>query len=289
MKMLVAILISVLAVTGVIDNIATINRLKKEAEQAYKEKDYATAINRYNLLLDSLNVEDENIRMNLAHAYLMSGDTATAQQNYGQMIRSDNQHIKSLAYQQLGVISSDKKQYKEALSLFKESLKADPANDESRYDYELVKKLFQEQQQQQNKKQDKNQDQQNKDQQQKDQQQKNQQGEDQQQQEQQKNQQGEQSEQGEQEQKSEEQGQEGEEKPEQPNEQNAQQGQEQQEGEKSDEDQSVSPVAEKLKEMNISEEKARMILDAMRNNEMQYIQQNRRKSTQARDRSKPDW
>jgi len=41
--------------------------------------------------------------------------------------------------------------------------------------------------------------------------------------------------------------------------------------------------------MNISEEKAKMILEAMKNNEIQYIQQNRRKAKKKKDSSKPDW
>lgn len=285
MKTLAAILIAVLAVTGVIDNIATVNRLKKEAEDAYKSKEYATAIKNYRLLLDSLNIEDENIRMNLAHAYLMAGDTVAAQQNYSRLINSNEAQIKSVAYQQLGVVSSAKQQYKEALSLFKESLKADSSNEESRYNYELVKKLLQEQQQDQQQQQ--NQENQDQQQQQNQEQQQNQQGEDQQQQQQ--KQEGEQSEQGEEEQKTDQQGQEGEQQPQQPEEQNMQEGQEQSEGQQNEDEQSLSPVADKLKEMNISEEKARMILEAMRNSEMQYIQQNRRRPSQPHDRSKPDW
>lgn len=46
---------------------------------------------------------------------------------------------------------------------------------------------------------------------------------------------------------------------------------------------------EKLEQMKISEEKARMILEAMKNQEKQYLQQNKRKATKSRDRSKPDW
>jgi outer membrane biosynthesis protein TonB len=45
----------------------------------------------------------------------------------------------------------------------------------------------------------------------------------------------------------------------------------------------------KLEQMKISEEKARMILEAMKNQEKQYLQQNKRKATKSRDRSKPDW
>lgn len=46
---------------------------------------------------------------------------------------------------------------------------------------------------------------------------------------------------------------------------------------------------DKLKEMKISPEKAQMILEAMKNNEIQYVQQNKRKATKRKDRSKPDW
>lgn len=46
---------------------------------------------------------------------------------------------------------------------------------------------------------------------------------------------------------------------------------------------------EKLEELNLTEEKARMILEAMKNNEIQYIQQNKRKPTKKTDNSKPDW
>ncbi|MFC2125507.1 hypothetical protein ACFLU5_11915 [Bacteroidota bacterium] len=44
-----------------------------------------------------------------------------------------------------------------------------------------------------------------------------------------------------------------------------------------------------MEEMQISEEKARMILEAMKNNEVQYLQQMQRKSKEKPDNSKPDW
>lgn len=47
--------------------------------------------------------------------------------------------------------------------------------------------------------------------------------------------------------------------------------------------------SEKLEELNLTEEKARMILEAMKNNEIQYIQQNKRQATKKPDSNKPDW
>ncbi|MEJ0030873.1 MAG: hypothetical protein WDO15_11105 [Bacteroidota bacterium] len=48
-------------------------------------------------------------------------------------------------------------------------------------------------------------------------------------------------------------------------------------------------MKEKLKDMDMSEEKAKMILEAMKNQEIQYLQQNKRKATKQRDKTKPDW
>ena len=61
----------------------------------------------------------------------------------------------------------------------------------------------------------------------------------------------------------------------------------QEKGEKMD--QPPMSRSEKLEELNLTEEKARMILEAMKNNEIQYIQQNRRKPTKRPDSNKPDW
>ena len=55
------------------------------------------------------------------------------------------------------------------------------------------------------------------------------------------------------------------------------------------ETQEQQATAQKLKQMNLTEEKARMILEAMKNNEIQYLQQRRREKTHKTDRSKPDW
>lgn len=59
---------------------------------------------------------------------------------------------------------------------------------------------------------------------------------------------------------------------------------------KKDEKQEQNPsFSEKLEQMKISEEKAKMILEAMKNQEMQYLQQQRRKASKPKDKSKPDW
>ena len=141
---------------------------------------------------------------------------------------------------------------------FKQSLKANPGNNDARYNYELLKKLIQEQEQQQQQQQQ----QQNKDQQQNKKQQEDQQKQkDKQKQEEKQDQQNQQNQEGEDQQQ-----------------QEQQEGQEKEEETDEGEKQEMPSTIDKLKEMNISEEKAKMILEAMKNNEIQYIQQNKRKA-----------
>ena len=67
------------------------------------------------------------------------------------------------------------------------------------------------------------------------------------------------------------------------------QDQQQQQDKKDEKKKNENLDRQKLEDMKISEEKARMILEAMKNQEKQYLQQNKRKTTQPKDRSKPDW
>ena len=134
--------------------IAKINSLKREAEEAFLAKDYELAISKYTLLHDSLGVDDAALQLNLAHAHYHLGDTAGAKLNYGKLVGSDNKQMKSIALQQLGVMSKDAKKLEEALQQLKSAIKADPSNQEAIYNYEVVKKLLEEQKQQEQQQQD---------------------------------------------------------------------------------------------------------------------------------------
>lgn len=294
MKFLIILLLTINPLTD-IDKIAKVNAAKKKAEQQYLAGDYEAARDTYTYLIDSLGVKDERAILNLANSQYHLQDTINSLSNYKELTSSTSGSISSKAYAQLGEIAFEKKQYEPALQHYKQALKKDPANSDARYNYELLKKLIEEQQQQQQQDQQnqdqQNQDQQNQDQQNKDQQQEqeNQENQEQEQKDQQQEQQDKEGEEKEQENQQEQQQQdekEGEEK-EEPKE-NEQQKPE--EGEEQEKEQEPQPSPEdKLKELNISEEKAKMILEAMKNNEIQYIQQNKRKAKKKKDPDKPDW
>ncbi|MEM9858128.1 MAG: hypothetical protein AAF843_12260 [Bacteroidota bacterium] len=292
----------VLSTFSDLDKIARVNKVKKEAKDAYLNGDYESALSKYKYLTDSLQVIDDDIRLNMANAYYNLADTAQAIDNYSQLFDSKSKAVKSTAHQQMGILSSKNQKFEEALDHFKEAIKADPSNTDARYNYELMKKILKEQEEQQQQQDQQNQDQenqedkkdqkqQNQDQQNKDQQQQNEeqqkQEEQEQQQEQEQNKEGE----GEEQEKDQEQKQEEQQKEEE-GEQKEEQKPKPEEGEeagKKEGEEQQNPLSEKLEEMKITEEKAKMILEALKNKEIQYYQQNKRKPTKRKDPKKPDW
>ena len=259
-------------------DIGKINALKKEAEKAFAAGDYQKAADTYQYLADSMGVREDEVLLNLASAKYQLADTAGAGAVYRQLTAASNRKIRSKAHQQLGVMASKKGKLEEAVADFKHALQADPSNQDARYNYELAaRKLAEqkkkEQQQQQNKD---NKDQQDKDKKDQQQKQKDQQNQDKKNQEQkQKDQQEKQKQEQEQQKKEQE-----------------KKEQEKREQEKKENEQEQKPKQfdpERMKQMKVSEDKARMILDAMKNNEIQYFQQNKRKATKPKDKNRPDW
>lgn len=267
-----------------LDKIGKINSLKSEAKKAYLGGDYKTAVEKYKYLIDSLGVNEDEVLLNLANSYFELQDTSHLANAYLPLTQSSNLKIKSVANQQLGVSANRQEKFEEALNYFKQALKADPTNEDARFNYELVKKKLEEQkkQEQEQKKEDQKKDENKdekkdqKDKENKDQKQDQKDKQDKEQQEKEKK---------DQEQK-EKQSKEQEEKEKKEKEQKEQEQKEEQNKEKKDLPPSVS---EKLKEMQMSEEKAKMILEAMKNQEVQYLQQNKRKATKPKDKGKPDW
>lgn len=133
-----------------INKINRVNRAKRAAEEAYKGEDFEKAISEFRMLTDSLGVNEDPIYLNLGNAYFQQKDTANAVQFYAKVLSSNDNNLRSLAYQQMGIINKQKNKLKEAMSDFKSSLKSNPANEDARYNYELLKKIVDEQEQQQN-------------------------------------------------------------------------------------------------------------------------------------------
>jgi tetratricopeptide (TPR) repeat protein len=135
--------------------IGKINSLKAEAKQAYLKGDFKTAVEKYTYLIDSMDVQEEEIKLNLANAYFQLNDTTHAVSYYQSITQSSKNQLRSKAEQQLGVITNRQRKFEEALHHFKEAIKSDPTNNDARYNYELLKKKLDEQKRQEQQKQNK--------------------------------------------------------------------------------------------------------------------------------------
>jgi len=250
MKALILILL-VLSNNILENNISKINKLTKNAEKAFKEKNYKVAINDYNILIDSFNISNEKIHLNLAHSYLLSNDTLKAIENYNMASITNNNKIKSIAYQQLGNINESKNKLKNATEFYKKSILSNNSNFDSKYNYELVtKKLKEQEKKKQENKNQENKEKNNKEEEKKKQENKNQQNKE-------KN--------------------------------NKEKNNKEQENKNQQNKEQEKSIEEKLKEVNMSKKKAEMILNALNNIEFQYIQQLKRKASKKIDKNKPDW
>jgi hypothetical protein len=292
MKTTVVFLLATLLFTD-LDKIGKINSAKAEAKKAFLSGDFTTAIKKYTYLIDSLGVNEDEVRANLASAYFQANDTTGALNNYQRLTQSANKKISSVANQQLGVMANNQEKLEESLKYFKQALKAAPENNEARYNYEIVKKKLEEKKKQdqqknkdqkdQDKKDDQKKDQKDQQKDKKDQEKKDQEKKDQEKKDQEKKDQ-EKKDQDKKDQKDKDP------KDQKEKEQKEKEQKEKEEQEKNKDKKDIPPsVSEKLKEMQMSEEKAKMILEAMKNQEVQYLQQNKRKATKPKDKGKPDW
>lgn len=120
--------------------IADTNNLKLEAESAYQIQEYNKAISIYTTLTKEYEIHDEALILNLAHCYFKINDTANAKAYYSELISANNLQIRSISNQQLGILTANNGQLKKSMAYFKQAIIADASNEVARFNYELIKK-----------------------------------------------------------------------------------------------------------------------------------------------------
>lgn len=339
------------SITG--GNITETNRYKELAQEAYLQGDFPQAIQHYHYLIDTLNLNDPALSLNLGHAYFnywksLERNASMLPEKDGENLKTEtgikmvdyysraaqftnDKQVRASAFHQIGVAlmgltqdqdPNDKdavsleESYKRALDAFKSALKNDPYNEDTRYNYELVKKLYEayKKQQEEQKKDQPEQDDKQKEDKDKSEEEKKKEEEEKQKGKDKNEQEGEKGD------KEKQEGDKGD------KEEDKQEGAEKEDSESSDEkegdpdkngagepkeeeggktdggaDNEGDPTKEqkeamkkamqskRMKEINMSKEKAKMILDAMKAQEMQYYQNMKKGVRKARKSSKPDW
>lgn len=142
MKLLLFVFFLASLLSGGLNTISRLNEYAKTAATAYAQQDYVEAIAAYEYLLHDLEVQDDQLQLNLAHSYYQAGLLPQALAEYRLLADHPSLHLKAVAHLQLGNIATQQKKYRQALAFYKNALIAEPQNDAARYNYELLKKYL---------------------------------------------------------------------------------------------------------------------------------------------------
>ena len=118
-----------------------------KGNQEYSHADYLKAESQYKIAL-SKDAKSVKANYNLGNALYQQKKFDEARAHYDYVIQNENatQLDKAKAYHNTGKSYFDEKEFEKAAQNFKQSLKLNPEDDETRYNYALAKKKLEEQQ-----------------------------------------------------------------------------------------------------------------------------------------------
>ena len=120
-------------------NIARTNQLVRQAKEAYSSKQYAVAAKSYSEAINTYKLKNDAALVNMAHAYYNAGNRLEASKAYSTVATTlEDKSLRSIARNQLGVISERERNYSEAAVQLKQALREDPNNQIARINYERV-------------------------------------------------------------------------------------------------------------------------------------------------------
>src|SRR5574344_901077 len=126
------------------DYIRSGNKLSNDSVFVKAEVDYRKALEK--------NPQSTDAMFNLANSLLMQQKAKEAMEMYQSTAKIEKDKGKlAQIYHNMGVILQTSKKYPECIEMYKESLKRNPKDNETRYNLALAQKMLKDQQQQQNK------------------------------------------------------------------------------------------------------------------------------------------
>ncbi|GAB3566579.1 hypothetical protein GCM10027578_15720 [Spirosoma luteolum] len=125
-----------------LNQISRNNQIRREAESAYRLRQYAQAARLYAELTRVAGTTDPAVRLNLGHAYFQLGQYRRARPQYQALLQADQASLRTQAATQLGIMACASRDSAQALALFERALREDPANESARYDYEMIRTTY---------------------------------------------------------------------------------------------------------------------------------------------------
>ncbi len=138
--------------------------LPEEAEQAYRQNNYEQALQLYQEA-QTRNPDSDTLAYNLGNTLFKLGRFEDAAGQFGKILEKDStslspQSIYNMGNSlfEMGRAGKDQEMLNQALEAFKHSIINDPADEDSKYNYELTSRLIKQQEQQQDQQQQQNND-----------------------------------------------------------------------------------------------------------------------------------
>ncbi|GAA0879973.1 hypothetical protein GCM10009119_29430 [Algoriphagus jejuensis] len=113
------------------------------AEQSYASANYEQSVTDHMVLVNEFEYKSSELSFDLGLSHHYSEKVDEALTWYDQTTQSPNKKLASFAFNQSGVITGNKKEYEAALSKFQSSLIKDPTNEQARYNYEMLARWMQ--------------------------------------------------------------------------------------------------------------------------------------------------
>lgn len=127
------------------------NRDQREALQAYQKQDYILAAYKYRSLIGQLKAEVPALYFNLGQSYFKLQRQQQATQAFERCLVKADTLLQSKTLVKLGILSFGQAKMEQALDYFKKAVKKNPLNEDARYNYELLKKYLAKQKQKEQK------------------------------------------------------------------------------------------------------------------------------------------
>jgi len=135
-----------------------------KGKKAYEEGHYDEARVYYEHILKNRK-KDDGAQFGLGVTAYQQKDMETAARALNNAMNSDDQSLASKAMYNLGNMFRDQQKMEESLALYRKAIELDPTDEDAKVNYELLKQVLQQQEQQQQDKQNQEQDQEKQDQQ----------------------------------------------------------------------------------------------------------------------------
>jgi tetratricopeptide (TPR) repeat protein len=128
-----------------------------KGKKAYEEGKYDDARAYYEHVLKNRK-QDGAAQFGLGATAYQQKDMETAARSLNNVMNSDDKSLASKAMYNLGNMFRDQEKMEESLALYRKSIELDPTDQDAKVNYELLKQVLQEQEQQQNKESEQNED-----------------------------------------------------------------------------------------------------------------------------------